>query len=137
MDLGLTIFATDQSMDIVELAREAEARGFTSLWTPEHTWHLIRNFAVAEPLLEVPRGGVVLDAGSGYSWTTEWMLRSGYEPIGMDICRTYLEIAVARIGVNRWRALHRWTALVWLLSLVHAIGEGTDRGRKRPGPSTD
>lgn len=37
MDLGLTIFATDQSMDIVELAREAEARGFTSLWTPEHT----------------------------------------------------------------------------------------------------
>ena len=33
MDLGLTIFATDQSMDIVELAREAEARGFTSLWT--------------------------------------------------------------------------------------------------------
>ena len=37
MDLGLTIFATDQSMNIVELAREAEARGFTSLWTPEHT----------------------------------------------------------------------------------------------------
>lgn len=72
-----------------------------NLWTPEHTWHLIRNFAVAEPLLEVPRGGVVLDAGSGYSWTTEWMLRSGYEPIGMDICRAYLEIAIARIGVNR------------------------------------
>jgi sulfoxide reductase heme-binding subunit YedZ len=35
----------------------------------------------------------------------------------------------ARIGVNRWRALHRWTALVWLLSLVHAIGEGTDSGQ--------
>jgi sulfoxide reductase heme-binding subunit YedZ len=37
--------------------------------------------------------------------------------------------ARARIGVKRWRALHRWTALVWLLSLAHAIGEGTDSGR--------
>ena len=37
--------------------------------------------------------------------------------------------ARARIGVARWRTLHRWTALVWLLSLVHAIGEGTDSGR--------
>ena len=34
---GLTIFATDLSMDVVELAREAEARGFESLWFPEHT----------------------------------------------------------------------------------------------------
>ncbi|MCU1451873.1 MAG: class F420-dependent oxidoreductase [Acidimicrobiales bacterium] len=37
MDLGLTIFATDQSVHPVELAREAEDRGFTSLWVPEHT----------------------------------------------------------------------------------------------------
>ena len=35
----------------------------------------------------------------------------------------------ARIGVARWRRLHRWTALVWLLSIVHAIGEGTDAGQ--------
>jgi probable F420-dependent oxidoreductase len=34
---GLTIFATDLSMDAVELACEAEARGFDSLWFPEHT----------------------------------------------------------------------------------------------------
>jgi sulfoxide reductase heme-binding subunit YedZ len=34
----------------------------------------------------------------------------------------------ARIGVARWRRLHRWTALVWLLSVVHALGEGTDAG---------
>ncbi len=37
--------------------------------------------------------------------------------------------ARARIGVARWRSLHRWTGLVWLLSLVHAIGEGTDSGQ--------
>ncbi|HZV74489.1 MAG TPA: ferric reductase-like transmembrane domain-containing protein [Conexibacter sp.] len=33
-----------------------------------------------------------------------------------------------RIGVQRWRRLHRFTALAWLLSLVHALGEGTDAG---------
>lgn len=37
--------------------------------------------------------------------------------------------ARARIGVARWRRLHRWTALVWLLSIVHALGEGTDAGQ--------
>jgi probable F420-dependent oxidoreductase len=37
MELGVTIFATDLSMDPVELAIEAEARGFASLYVPEHT----------------------------------------------------------------------------------------------------
>jgi probable F420-dependent oxidoreductase len=31
------MFATDISIDVVELAREAEARGLQSLWLPEHT----------------------------------------------------------------------------------------------------
>jgi probable F420-dependent oxidoreductase len=34
---GLTMFTTDLSMDPVQLARAAEARGFASLWLPEHT----------------------------------------------------------------------------------------------------
>ncbi len=37
MKIGLTLFCTDRSMDPVELAREAEARGFHSLYIPEHT----------------------------------------------------------------------------------------------------
>lgn len=37
MRYGVTMFATDVSMDVVELAREAEARGLDSLWLPEHT----------------------------------------------------------------------------------------------------
>jgi probable F420-dependent oxidoreductase len=37
LPLGLTMFATDVSMDVVQLAREAEARGFASLYLPEHT----------------------------------------------------------------------------------------------------
>lgn len=37
MELGVTIFATDRSMPPAEVAREAEARGFASLYLPEHT----------------------------------------------------------------------------------------------------
>ena len=33
-----------------------------------------------------------------------------------------------RIGPARWRKLHRFTALAWLLGLVHSLGEGTDAG---------
>jgi sulfoxide reductase heme-binding subunit YedZ len=34
-----------------------------------------------------------------------------------------------RIGQERWRRLHRWTALAWLGGLVHSLGIGTDNGR--------
>ncbi len=34
-----------------------------------------------------------------------------------------------RIGVTRWRKLHRLTALAWIAGLVHSLGEGTDAGQ--------
>jgi probable F420-dependent oxidoreductase len=37
MRYGITMFTTDLSMPIVDLAREVEARGFDSLYLPEHT----------------------------------------------------------------------------------------------------
>ena len=37
MKLGITMFATDRSMDPVALATEAEARGYHSFYVPEHT----------------------------------------------------------------------------------------------------
>jgi probable F420-dependent oxidoreductase len=37
MQIGVTMFATDYAIPIDELARESEARGFESLWVPEHT----------------------------------------------------------------------------------------------------
>ncbi len=37
--------------------------------------------------------------------------------------------ARARIGVQRWRKLHRLTALAWMLGVVHSLGEGTDAGQ--------
>ncbi len=36
--------------------------------------------------------------------------------------------ARARIGVARWRVLHRYIALFWLLGVVHTLGAGTDSG---------
>jgi sulfoxide reductase heme-binding subunit YedZ len=33
-----------------------------------------------------------------------------------------------RIGQQRWRKLHRFTALAWVLGLAHSLGEGTDAG---------
>jgi methionine sulfoxide reductase heme-binding subunit len=33
------------------------------------------------------------------------------------------------IGANRWRTVHRFTVLAWILGLVHALGEGTDAGQ--------
>ena len=37
MHIGIAIFATEYAIRIDELAREAEARRFESLWVPEHT----------------------------------------------------------------------------------------------------
>jgi methionine sulfoxide reductase heme-binding subunit len=37
--------------------------------------------------------------------------------------------ARARIGAQRWRVLHRFTALAWALGLAHSLGEGTDAGQ--------
>jgi methionine sulfoxide reductase heme-binding subunit len=37
--------------------------------------------------------------------------------------------ARARIGVARWRTLHRFVAVFWLLGVIHTLGAGTDAGR--------
>ena len=37
MHIGVEIFPTDQTIGAIELAREVEARGFESLWFPEHS----------------------------------------------------------------------------------------------------
>jgi sulfoxide reductase heme-binding subunit YedZ len=37
--------------------------------------------------------------------------------------------ARAKIGVQRWRRLHRYAALAWILGVAHSLGEGTDAGQ--------
>jgi sulfoxide reductase heme-binding subunit YedZ len=61
----------------------------------------------------------------------------GYRPAytGLGIVAFYLAAALGlsfyarrRIGARRWRQLHRLTLLVYLLSVVHVVGAGTDAG---------
>ena len=63
---------------------------------------------------------------------------SGYETVwttlGIVAFWTMLALGLsyyarARIGVQRWRVLHRLVALAWLLGLAHSLGEGTDAGQ--------
>jgi len=35
-----------------------------------------------------------------------------------------------RIGPERWKRIHRFTALAWILGIAHALGEGTDAGQR-------
>jgi SAM-dependent methyltransferase/uncharacterized protein YbaR (Trm112 family) len=67
----------------------------------EFTKNLIKRFSLVLPFLELEKNNVVLDVGSGYSWTTEWLLKMGFEAIGLDICRTYLDIGIERMGKYR------------------------------------
>lgn len=56
MKLGITIFATDETIDVVELCRAAEEREVDSFWLPEHT-HIPTSRRTAPPVGgdELPR----------------------------------------------------------------------------------
>jgi sulfoxide reductase heme-binding subunit YedZ len=71
--------------------------------------------------LTLPDITIPLTAGYERLWTTlgiagGWMLAV----LGLSY---YFR---ARIGPARWRKLHRFTALAWVLGVAHALGEGTD-----------
>src|SRR4051794_39663008 len=81
--------------------------GYSSPFNPgntEFTLYLIKRFANAVALLGITSRTdrvVAIDSGCGYSWTSEWLARSGVETIGVDICRAYLEIGLRRMGWQR------------------------------------
>lgn len=62
---------------------------------------------------------------SGYSrwWMTVGIV-AGWSTVLLGVSYYFR----ARIGVKRWRAAHRFTALAWVLGIVHSLGEGTDAG---------
>ena len=60
-----------------------------------------------------------------------------YEPLwtGLGITAGYLAAALGltfyarkRIGTRRWRQLHKLTVVVYVLSVLHTVGAGTDAG---------
>jgi sulfoxide reductase heme-binding subunit YedZ len=68
---------------------------------------------------------VTIPLVSGYQrlWTTTGIV-AGWMLIALGL--SYY--ARGRIGPARWRRLHRFTALAWLLGVAHGLFEGTDAG---------
>jgi methionine sulfoxide reductase heme-binding subunit len=80
---------------------------------------------LADSYLHPSLGDVALPFASGFR--EPWM-GIGIVAGWMTLLLGVSYYARGRIGVARWRRLHRFTALAWLLALVHALGEGTDAG---------
>jgi methionine sulfoxide reductase heme-binding subunit len=81
---------------------------------------------IGDPFLNPSLADVSIPFVSGYKtvWTT----------IGIVAFWAMLALGLSyyargRIGVQRWRLLHRFTALAWILGIVHSLGEGTDAGQ--------
>jgi sulfoxide reductase heme-binding subunit YedZ len=80
-------------------------------------------FLAADPWLKAGAKGIVVPFAIAYRplWT------------GLGIVGAYLAAVLAlsfyvrkRIGVRVWRRMHRFTVVVYALSLAHSLGSGTD-----------
>ena len=80
---------------------------------------------LGDSFLSLSLADVTLPFVSGYQrlWTTTGIV-AGWILLILGLSY-YIR---GRIGPARWRSLHRFTALGWLLGVVHAVGEGTDAG---------
>ncbi len=67
---------------------------------PNFSIELLARFITTVSRLDCGINGMVLDLGVGFAWTTEWLVRLGYQAIGIDICRDYLLAGLSRMGSN-------------------------------------
>ena len=65
---------------------------------PHFTLDLLARYVTTVSRLECGINGIILDLGVGYAWTTEWLVRLGYQAIGFDITRAYMQAALPRLG---------------------------------------
>ena len=86
-----------------------------------HGLSLIGDQYLHQSLLDV----TVPFAGSYKTLWTSLGIISGWTLIILGLAY----YARRRIGMDRFRRLHRFTALAWLMGLAHSLGEGTDAGQ--------
>lgn len=65
---------------------------------PSFSLDLVLRYGTTVARLDCGISGLVLDLGVGYAWTTEWLVRLGYQAIGVDICRDYILAGLPRMG---------------------------------------
>ncbi len=81
---------------------------------------------LADPWLKPGLGGVLLPLQISYRPAAVALgIFAGYGLVALGL--SYY--ARGRIGVARWRQLHRWTALFWVLSVGHGFTAGSDAGQ--------
>src|SRR3954469_8817362 len=68
---------------------------------------------------------ITVPFASGYQ---RWWMAVGIAGGWLLVALGLSYYARARIGVQRWRSLHRFSALAWLLGVAHSLGQGTDAG---------
>ena len=85
-----------------------------------HALSLIGDHFLHPSLLDV-----TLPFVSGYKtfWTSMGIV-AGWSLIALGLSYYVRD----KIGTQRWRKLHRFSALAWILGLAHSLGEGTDAG---------
>jgi sulfoxide reductase heme-binding subunit YedZ len=68
---------------------------------------------------------ITVPFASGYKtvWTTVGIV-AGWSTLALGLSF----YARRRIGLRRWRTIHRFTVLAWWLGVVHSLGEGSDSG---------
>ena len=104
MRLGLMLFPTDVGIQPAEIAREAEARGFDSLWFPEHS--------------HIP-----------VSRRTPWGGRDGAPPLPEEYWRTHDQFVALAVAAAVTTTLHLGTGItlvaqrdpIWLAKEVASL----------------
>ena len=81
--------------------------------------------AVADTYVHIPLLSAVVPFASGYErlWMSVGIV-AGWAFVILGLSYYFR----GRIGPQRWRKLHRFTALAWVLGVGHALMMGTDAG---------
>src|SRR5205085_6605959 len=80
---------------------------------------------LADPWLQPGLPGVLIPLQAGYrplAVAAGIVAAYGLGALGLSY---YLR---SRLGPARWRKLHRWTALFWVLAVIHGFTAGSDAG---------
>jgi methionine sulfoxide reductase heme-binding subunit len=117
--LGLMMSATRRNPNRRDLRILHEALSLTALaMVGLHGVSLL-----GDPYLNPGVAGIAVPFAGGYRplWTGLGIL-AGYGLAVLGLSYYFRD----RIGVARWRRVHRLTAVFWLLAIAHTIGAGSD-----------